>query len=81
MATIVDDNCFVCADCLIWVANGDASGMDEKTHAHVTNTANDVRGYWCAGDSDKEKDFSWSACDRCGCALGGSRHHAVILGD
>ncbi|AHK78166.1 hypothetical protein M911_02070 [Ectothiorhodospira haloalkaliphila] len=33
-----------------------------------------------AGDSNKDDEFSASACDCCGTRLAGARHHCVILG-
>lgn len=69
----------VCADCAIWIANGDLSGMDDEAAARVVEADGENWVLSCAEDCESE--FSWSACDRCGTTLGGDRHPAVVLGE
>lgn len=77
------DGYAICTECLIWVCNGDASGMDEGTESRVCDAALDERGHWVdashEGDSDAEGWFSWKPCDRCHSRLGGQRFHAALL--
>ena len=73
----------VCQDCIMWIANGDTTGADDRWSEedaieYVEAVAEDG-GQVIAGDSDKDDEFSWSACDCCKTTLGGSRHHAVEL--
>ena len=74
----------VCADCIVWLANADASGIDAdkqaaflaRLQAFETNPAHP--GHVVAiGDS---LGFSHSRCDACG-ALAGDRFLAVRLTD
>jgi len=65
--------CWVCVDCAVWQANGDASGMDVETEGRVTS----VDGHWFIGDEYDE--FSHSRCDACHSPLYGSRHQAWFV--
>jgi hypothetical protein len=73
---IYDDECFVCVDCLAFIASGDLP-EDEDDHERILSGAGDM--HWVCGDSERDEEFSWRSCDCCGSSLGGSRHHAVIL--
>jgi len=84
MAHIVDDEIYCCTDCLMIIANDDASGMDEETEARCRTgiDAMHKRGYWliCNNqDPGNESEFSWSACEICGSRLGGNRHRLALL--
>lgn len=63
----------VCADCAIFVANGDLTGIDDATREREVEQA---EGEWYLGDAEIE--FSWAPCDRCGCSLGGARYEAHL---
>lgn len=83
-------DCYVCQDCLMFIANGDLSGLDyalskedadEKEQAikeGIELEAN-AGGYYAAGDSERDHEFSRWPCDCCGEMLAGSRHHAVVI--
>jgi hypothetical protein len=80
MAMRTKYECMGCVDCLMLVANGDVPderpSLSAEMVAHMG--ADDVR-HLCVGDSEKDDEFSWSACECCGSTLGGSRHHFVVL--
>jgi hypothetical protein len=73
-----------CTDCLMLVANGDhpeenTEKQDAEMDRAIEANLGDDQGYLCCGDSDKDEEFSWSACECCGSKLGGSRHHLVVV--
>lgn len=74
---VADFDGHICVDCLVFVANGDTSGMDEETEARVTGPFAMLSDYWVT--SDDEGSFSWSSCDRCGTTLGGVRYGAWVI--
>lgn len=84
--TILDDNFMVCADCLMIIANDDASGldyaMDEDAAAERENEIREsiaaLEGRVAVGDSENDEEFSSSACDCCGTRDAGSRHHCLL---
>jgi hypothetical protein len=69
-----------CQDCLFYVANSDEP-EDRDIEADIVAETGYHSGRMACGDSDKDHEFSWSACECCGSRLGGSRHHLVLLGD
>ena len=81
MATVIDDDVWCCVDCLMLVANDDASGMDDETEAKCRAGINAIDGYLVCNDNDDDEEFSRRSCDVCGSTLEGSRHHLAILGD
>ncbi|MBF7052256.1 hypothetical protein IOC61_02865 [Halomonas sp. KAO] len=90
MATIVDDHVMVCADCLMIIANDDATGLDyfldeENAAVRERNVRDSIAAvqrdgdYLVAGDSEQDEVFSTSPCDCCNSTLAGSRHHCVLM--
>ena len=74
----------VCVDCLIMIANGDVSGIDNEDRiaeviAGMDRLTTDG-AHLVAGDSD-DGNFRWTPCECCGSELGGDRHAAVLLSD
>lgn len=69
-----------CADCLMYVANGDEPD-DRDIGKAIERHLGDPSGHLCCGDSEKDDEFSWAQCECCGSNLGGSRHHLVMLGE
>ncbi len=66
----------VCADCILYIANGDLPEDDNSNGWRPEQFETKWKGYQvCAGYSDQDNEFSWSSCDGCGSVLGGSRHH------
>lgn len=63
----------VCTDCLIVIANGDYSGMDDKREQEVK--AGIARCDALSAGTD-EYGFSWRPCEVCHSQLGGDRHQA-----
>lgn len=72
----------VCVDCIMVIANGEATA-DTNTDEHVAN----MDAMWPAqdgwrlgyGNSDPDASdlgFSWGSCDGCGSNLGGDRFAA-----
>ena len=85
MASVIDE-IYVCGDCYTLIGSGDESSFDyyygdgaEKRLADVWAAIEALPGHACAGDGEKDQEFSWSSCDCCGEHLGGSRHNVVIL--
>ena len=87
---VIDDEFFVCSDCIMMIANGDSSQLDlyykpdeadrrrEDIFAGLRRMA-DGGGYICVGDSERDIEFSTRDCDCCGSNLHGSRCHCVVL--
>lgn len=71
----------VCSDCLFYVANGDLPhDSTPERDAEIEEGITAMGGLRvCAGDSDKDDEFSWRRCPGCGSRLGGSRHEVVVL--
>lgn len=84
MAHVIEDDLTACTDCLMAIANGDFSGMDDATEKRVRTALDEwgKRGTLVpSGDEDEEEHFSWSACDICDSGLGGNRSKVALLGD
>lgn len=87
MATIIDEDYRVCADCYHVITNGDYTYLDyhynEKDAAKRVKEINkgiaNAGGHICAGDSDKDDEFAKRPCDCCGSKLHGARYHCVVL--
>lgn len=88
---IIDDDFMVCTDCLMIIANDDASGLDyslgeeeaEVREQEIRGAITEIQreeGHIAVGDSDRGDEFSSSPCACCGSRLAGARHHCVILG-
>ncbi|MDI5922694.1 hypothetical protein QLQ86_18140 [Halomonas sp. LR5S13] len=91
MVIIIDDAFMVCTDCLMIIANDDASGLDyslgeEEAGAwerEIRGAIAEIQrqvGQIAVGDGDRDDEFSSSPCACCGIRLAGWRHHCVILG-
>ncbi len=77
--TIECEEILLCLDCLLFVANGDES--EDSDWSEDALEANWPSMEWdiSPGDSEKDEEFSRSACEGCGSPLGGSRHHAIAM--
>jgi hypothetical protein len=80
MAKILDDDIWCCDDCLILIANGDSSGMDDATEKRCTEAIAAHPGILVCNDQGDDEEFSHRACDVCG-AAGGRRHRLAALED
>jgi hypothetical protein len=72
---IICEDLWVCDDCVLLVANGDEPEDRE-------GLAEDIAAMWPSAYlviEDETDEFSYSACDGCGCRLGGSRHKATAI--
>src|SRR5690554_8017223 len=87
----IDDDFMVCTDCLMIIANDDASGLDyalgeeeaEAREHEIRGAIAEIQreeGRITVGDSDRDDEFSAIPCACCGTRLAGARHHCVILG-
>ena len=94
MLKIIDDDIMCCADCIMIIANDDASGLDyylesdaaEERESHIRQSILDlessvINGHLVCGDSDKDEEFSNHTCDVCGSVLAGTKHNLVLLGE
>jgi len=90
MATIVDDRVMVCDDCLMIIANDDATGLDhfldeesaaarEREVRHSIAAAQRDGNTLVVGDNEQDEDLSTASCDCCNTTLAGSRHHCVLM--
>lgn len=86
MTEVINDRFMVCTDCIMIIANDDASSFDyhygdeaDERETDVREAINEVEGHIVPGDEDKDQDFSWNPCHCCGSTLGGSRHHCTVL--
>src|SRR5690554_1579793 len=88
---IIDDDFMVCTDCLMIIANDDASGLayslgEEEAEAREREIREAIaeiqreEGQIAVGDSDRDEEFTSRPCACCGMRLAGPRHHCVILG-
>lgn len=94
---VIQDDIWLCVDCLMLACNGDASGIeggneggkqtDEERIAEC-EAGLEKLGPHLVPDFDSEADeddgireFSWCGCDCCGSRLGGSFHRFAILGE
>src|SRR5690554_5571867 len=88
---IIDNDFMVCTDCLMIIANDDASGLDyslgeeeaEVREQEIRRAITEIQreeGQIDVGDSDRDNEFSPSPCACCGTRLAGARHHCAILG-
>lgn len=72
----------VCIDCLMMIANGDSSGIDDfpAWESRVDSYDATEGGRWAVvPDSDGEQFFSWASCDYCGTCLGGDRFPVTFI--
>ena len=79
------DNQWVCVECTLFIANGDApdEDWDEEDSGPRLRAIIDGHeaGSWVIGAPDKgdsEIEFSVYDCDCCGSAMAGSRNHAFL---
>lgn len=71
-----------CIDCVMLIANGDDSGIEEPMvkYQEIAHVGLGKLGHVVmACDEDCEGYFSSSACDNCGTTLAGDRHPIVVL--
>lgn len=70
-----------CADCLVWVANRDDSGMDDDERAEtVRSKCHDLQtneGVVLISEGE-DLGFSWQACEICD-GLAGDRYRMVAV--
>lgn len=64
-----------CSDCLMWIANGDDSGMSEATAEHVKEMCSRLPGNAVADGLDL--GFHHDECDICN-ALPGNRYRVLV---
>ncbi|MGM1051834.1 MAG: hypothetical protein ACQEXO_05505 [Pseudomonadota bacterium] len=87
---IIDDAFMVCTDCLMIIANDDASGLDyslseedaaerERVIREAMAEIQREEGQIVVGESDRDDEFSARPCACCGTRLAGQRHHCVML--
>jgi hypothetical protein len=89
---VVQDNLWLCEDCLMAAVNDDYSGLDysynpAEAEQRMEEIQDGLRKLgWVTPDFDAETgegidDFSSRRCDCCGSNLAGERHRFVILGE
>ena len=77
----------VCIECLHGIVNDDYTGLDliydEDAAAMkadlIRHSIENLGGYACLGDSDKDEEFSRNACECCGDEWAGARFHIVVM--
>jgi len=83
--SILDDHFMVCTDCLMIIANDDASGLDysldeaaaAEREKEIREAIADLEGHIAVGDSGNDEEFSVSPCECCGTREAGKRHHCL----
>jgi hypothetical protein len=81
----VNQKIWVCSDCLMAIANGDFSGLDndpetaDRRQAEIEKGIESFEGYLVVGDDDIE--FSHDGCECCGSPLAGSLYEVIELVD
>jgi hypothetical protein len=74
---------WACVDCVMLIANGDDSGIDNpmRKHQEIASVGLDNLGHVVlACDGDCEGQFRTDSCDYCGTTLHGDRHPIAVLG-
>lgn len=81
----VNDYDAVCTDCLMMIANGDSSGIEDfdewQSRVAEKNPTNGGVYYWSPVMSDTDDDLSYfgkAPCSYCGNHLAGDRHPVYI---
>jgi hypothetical protein len=69
----------ICADCLLWWANGDLSGIEDPDRIFVVMTAAGIDEGYDVVPGETEGFFSKSPCDSCQSPLGGQRYTATMV--
>jgi hypothetical protein len=85
---IVTHELDVCTDCIMFIANGDLTGLDyhygeqadERKAEIIAGVESCLPGQVGAGDGEHDQEFSRYGCDCCGTPLAGARHRANVLG-
>jgi hypothetical protein len=88
MVKVVNDDLWVCQDCLLYIANGDLTGLDnnpetaERRQAEIlAGIERELPAQWVADSSEEtDREFSSAPCDCCEQRAAGSRYHCVLLG-
>lgn len=81
MSVRVDCELAICSDCMIWLANGDDSGMSpEQSSATLQGERDLISGIYGAHIvvDGEELGFSTTRCDCCN-GLAGDRFRAAVL--
>lgn len=77
---VIDDEIYCCTDCLMIIANDDASGMDDATEARCREGIASFQCHLVCNDDGSEDDgFSWKSCEVCNSGLGGTRYRLALL--
>ena len=90
MVKVINDAFMVCGDCLVIIANDDASGLDyyldedaaAEREAEIRQAITGIQSdgsYIAAGNGDQDDEFSSLPCACCKTNLAGTRHHCVVL--
>ncbi len=87
MVEVIDDDFYVCEECLMVIANGDYSILDahyneeeaDKRKQEIDQALDLIEGHVVPGDEENDMEFSGRRCDCCGDQYLGSKHHCVIL--
>ncbi len=69
----------ICADCLLWWANGDLSGIEDPDRIFIVMTAAGIDEGYDVVPGETEGFFSKSPCDACQSPLGGQRYTATMV--
>jgi hypothetical protein len=83
---VVQNDLWLCTDCLMCACNGDLTGTDSDARAAEVEKAVAALGPGLVPDFDSDtqdgiEEFSWRGCDCCALKLGGSLHRFAILGE
>jgi hypothetical protein len=83
---IIQDNLWLCTDCLIYAVNGDTSGIESPEREREVVEGVNALGPHLVPDYDVETEdgilgFTRRQCDACGTRLAGERHRFAILGE
>lgn len=83
---VVQDDIWLCVDCMLVACNGDVTGIDSDERIAEVYAGLDKLGPRLVPDFDSETgnghlEFSWNGCDCCGSRLGGELHRFAVLGE
>jgi hypothetical protein len=84
MATLIDDDRWLCVDCTMFHANGDLPECGERAAEVVGAFEATAPNHWVLNDGPEdgggEIEFSWLPCDCCRSRLGGTRVRFALFG-
>lgn len=81
---VVNDEIWVCSECMIWLVNGDVSGVEDAARVEAIQAGERALGEHIVSnfsEGEGEDEFSTAPCECCGTSLHGARYRMAQLGE